>query len=275
MNSMKIDAHVHMYGQEKDSGKLMKNLELAGFDGAVVFSSPPDSLFGKKSDNQERLEHLLQFTRGKDFLYPFFFIDPTEEDAIDQVKIAKEMGVKGYKIICNHFFPGDEKALKIYQWIANQKMPLMFHSGILYDGINVSGKYNRPCEFEGLLSIDGLKFSLAHISWPWTGECIAVFGKFDSFKEKNSDRKAANMFLDLTPGTPPTFREEALRHVFGNDFHVEKNTFWGSDNSAEDYNWEYAKQIRETDEEIFRKLELPQRYQDNIFFDNFKRFLEK
>ena len=81
------------------------------------------------------------------------------------------------------------------------------------------------------------------------------------------------MFLDLTPGTPPTFREDALRHVFGNGFHVDTCTFWGSDNAAEDYNWEYAKQIRERDEEIFGKLGLSQTYQDDIFQGNFRRFL--
>ena len=32
---MRIDAHVHMHGQEKDSGEFMKRLEMAGFDGAV------------------------------------------------------------------------------------------------------------------------------------------------------------------------------------------------------------------------------------------------
>ena len=38
---MRIDAHVHMHGQEKDSGEFMKRLEMAGFDGAVVFSTAP------------------------------------------------------------------------------------------------------------------------------------------------------------------------------------------------------------------------------------------
>ena len=43
---MRIDAHVHMHGQEKDSGEFMKRLEMAGFDGAVVFSTAPDGMFG-------------------------------------------------------------------------------------------------------------------------------------------------------------------------------------------------------------------------------------
>ncbi|MFQ9151331.1 MAG: hypothetical protein ACLR6B_07075 [Blautia sp.] len=33
------------------------------------------------------------------------------------------------------------------------------------------------------------------------------------------------MFLDLTPGTPPTFRKPVLTDVYGNGFDVEQTTF--------------------------------------------------
>lgn len=272
---MKIDAHVHMYGNEENTGEFMKNLEKAGFDGATVFSPAPDGMLGKTGSNEQRLEHLIKYTEKYDTLYPFYFIDPTEEDAVEQAKMAKEAGVAGYKIICSHFYPWDERAMNVYRWIAEQKMPLMFHSGILYDGINASGKYNRPCEFEALLSVFGLRFSIAHISWPWTAECIAVFGKFNAFLEKNSSEElSAKMYLDLTPGTPPTFRKEALTHVFGNEFCVSESTFWGSDNCVENYNWEYAKRIRERDEKIFSELGLEEELKQNIMCNNFQRFLK-
>ena len=149
----------------------------------------------------------------------------------------------------------------------------MFHSGILYDGINISGKYNRPCEFEPLLSIEGLQFSVAHLSWPWVDECIAVYGKFNAFLERNPGGKAAKMYLDITPGTPPTFREGALTHLFGNGFKVEDIVFWGSDNHAEDYDHAYAERIRKRDYEIFEKLGLPREQQEKIFRDNVREFL--
>ena len=272
---MRIDAHVHMHGQEKDSGEFMKRLEMAGFDGAVVFSTAPDGMFGlgKTGTPKERLEKLMTYTKGRDTLYPFYFLDPTDEDALEQVKLAKEAGVCGYKIICNHFYPWNPQAMEVYRWIAEQHMPLMFHSGILYDGINASGKYNRPCEFEPLLSVAGLRFSVAHVSWPWTGECIAVYGKFNAFLKRNPGGKAAELFLDLTPGTPPTFRKPVLPDVYGNGFDVEQTTFWGSDNVAEGYNWEYAKRIRERDEEIFKELRLSEKIKESIFCENFMRFM--
>ena len=246
---MRIDAHVHMTGNESDSSRLMERLEKAGFDGAIVFSPSPNGMLGKSCPNQERLYKLLRYTA------------------------AKTAGVKGYKVICSHFYPSDERAMELYRWIAAQDMPLMFHSGILYDGINISGKYNRPCEFEPLLSIEGLQFSVAHLSWPWVDECIAVYGKFNAFLERNPGGKAAKMYLDITPGTPPTFREGALTHLFGNGFKVEDIVFWGSDNHAEDYDHAYAERIRKRDYEIFEKLGLPQEQQEKIFRDNVREFL--
>lgn len=270
---MRIDAHVHMTGNESDSSRLMERLEKAGFDGAIVFSPSPNGMLGKSCPNQERLYKLLRYTDGQENLYPFYFIDPTHEDALAQAEAAKTAGVKGYKVICSHFYPSDERAMELYRWIAAQDMPLMFHSGILYDGINISGKYNRPCEFEPLLSIEGLQFSVAHLSWPWVDECIAVYGKFNAFLERNPGGKAAKMYLDITPGTPPTFREGALTHLFGNGFKVEDIVFWGSDNHAEDYDHAYAERIRKRDYEIFEKLGLPQQQQEKIFRDNVREFL--
>lgn len=271
---MRIDAHVHMMGGKQNSGQLMEQLRKAGFDGAVVFSEAPDGMLGRSGTNKERLERLIKYTQDQKNLYPFYFIDPTQEDALNQLEEARNAGAVGYKIICNHFYPSDVRAMDVYRWIAAHDMPLMFHSGILYDGINVSGKYNRPCEFEPLLSVENLRFSIAHLSWPWVDECIAVYGKFNAFLENHPDGKAAKMYLDITPGTPPTFREGALNHVFGNGFHVEDVVFWGSDNRAEEYDADYAEKIRERDSEIFRKLGISKEQQEKIYYDNFMEFLK-
>lgn len=159
-----IDVHTHMFGGTGDAKQLVENMNKAGVYAATVFSKAPNGMLGKAGTNQERLEELLQFTEGRENLYPFYFIDPTEDDAIEQLEMAKKAGVKGFKVMCTHYYPGDERAMKCYHWMAEHNMPAMFHSGILYDGINPSGKYNRPCEFEPLLSVNNFRFSLAHLS---------------------------------------------------------------------------------------------------------------
>ena len=216
----------------------------------------------------------MEFTAGEELLFPFFFLDPTEEDALSQMKDALEAGVKGFKIICTHFYPSDPKVLEACRWAAEKGVPVMFHSGILYDGINVSGKYNRPCEFEALLSVEKLRFSMAHVSWPWTDECIAVYGKFDSYKKREPSGKAASLYLDLTPGTPFTYREGMLTHLLGNDFQVEDILFWGSDNSVENYRPDYVKKWVEKDCGIYRRLGLSEHAMNKIYSDNYLHFLK-
>lgn len=270
---MRIDAHVHMemMGEKPDREEFLKRLKEAGMDGAAVFSPSPS---GNEKDYRKRLERVIGFTKGEELLFPFFFLDPTQEDAHAQMEDALEAGVKGFKIICTHFYPSDPKVLEACRWAAEKGVPVMFHSGILYDGINVSGKYNRPCEFEALLSVEKLRFSMAHVSWPWTDECIAVYGKFDSYKKREPSGKAASLYLDLTPGTPFTYREGMLTHLLGNDFQVEDTMFWGSDNSVENYRPDYVKKWVEKDCEIYHRLGLSEEVVNKVYSGNYLQFLK-
>lgn len=273
---MRIDAHIHMMtdGSQTDRSDFLDRLHQGGMDAGVIFSPAPGRMFGgSAADYRERVECVLRFTRDESNLFPFYFLDPTDKDAAQQVEYALSCGIMGFKIICNHFYPGDERAMDTYRCIAEKGAPLMFHSGILYDGINVSGKYNRPCEFEPLLSVSGLRFSMAHVSWPWTDECIAVFGKFSSYLERNPDGKAADMHLDLTPGTPFTYREGMLTHLLENEFPAKGVIFWGSDNSIENYRPSYVQKWVETDTVIYKKLGLTQEEIDCVYGQNFLRFL--
>ena len=99
---MRIDAHVHMMGKECRREKFLENLKEAGMDGAVVFSPSPGNMFGRNGDYRERIERVIEFTKGEEMLIPFFFVDPTEENALKQMQDAVSAGVKGFKIICSH-----------------------------------------------------------------------------------------------------------------------------------------------------------------------------
>ena len=185
---MILDGHIHMdYIEDVNISdiqeKLLTSLNLAGIYGGLVISPAPSSENSHKPI--KRINQVVTLTENHQHLYPFYWIDPTEEDALDQVDMAQEMGIDGFKVICNHFFPGDSRAMKAYEKIALNSKPMLFHSGILWDG-TPSSKYNRPIEFECLLEIPNLKFSLAHVSWPWTDECIAVYGKMANSMRSDS-----------------------------------------------------------------------------------------
>ncbi len=272
---MRYDLHVHHRNADACPSELVDRLGAAGLDGCCVLSQ--SYVVGFEDDRtahapKDRIKNVMAFTKGRDGLIPFYFIDPTEPDAEKQVDMAIDAGVMGFKTICTHFFPSDERAVPVYHKIAATGKPYLFHSGILYDGSNASGNYNRPCNFEVLLSVPRLRFALAHISWPWTDECIAVYGKFNNYLENFGPGDAPEMFVDTTPGTPARYRRDALAKFLdmgGAADHI----LWGSDCST-DYSTEYAQSIRDRDEGIAQELDLDEDFLDKWYHRNFMRFLK-
>lgn len=273
---MILDCHIHAWTQEGTKEDFDQKLKQAGVDGGVVLSLPPKSFpyFGeleKDYTTQDRIKDLFYWTAGNENLFPFYWIDPLESDAIQQVDYAVQEGVMGFKVICNAFYPGDERAMKVYRAIANYGKPILFHSGILFDGTN-SSHFQRPANFEALLDIDGLKFAMAHGSWPWIDEMIAVFGKFRSAYRQRPDL-SVELFVDITPGTPAIYREELLTKLYKVGYDTQKNVLFGTDCSTNRYNIDYATQIMERDNGIYQKLELEDHVIENVYANNLKRFL--
>ena len=269
---MIFDTHMHIGEGPVNKSDFAGKLKIAGVDGGVILSLPPSSFIRKRSYTVgERLDNLFSWAEACPNLYPFFFIDPTEEDAKEQVELACGRGAFGFKIICNHFFPGDSRAIEVYKAIAKAGKPILFHSGICWDG-PVSSKYNRPSEFEALLEVDGLKFALAHISWPWSEECIAVYGKFLNAYSNRPDI-SVEMFLDITPGDFSEARRDILTRLFTIGYDVSNNILYGTDRTVNGYDYECAQRWIKRDNEIFGRLGLDNEVLEGIYSENLKRFL--
>ncbi len=271
---MILDGHIHMGKQQVDPALLKKLMRQAGVDGGVILSFPPASFKfggGKEPSNKERLNAVMAMKGKESHLYPFYWIDPLEKDAIKQVEVAAKAGVNGFKIICNRYYPGDARSIKVFKAIAQQRKPILFHSGILWDGAP-SSKFNRPGEFECLLEIDNLKFALAHISWPWTDECIAVYGKFLNAYHLRPNL-SVEMFIDVTPGTPPIYRKDALKRLFTVGYKVMDNVFFGTDCSTDKYKSEWAREWIRRDSGVYSKLGIGPKDREKIFSGNLLRFL--
>jgi predicted TIM-barrel fold metal-dependent hydrolase len=178
--------------------------------------------------------------------------------------------VRGFKVIANHFFPGDPRALPVYRAIATADRPILFHSGILWDGRD-SSRYCRPAEFESLLEVPGLRFALAHASWPWCDECLAVFGKFEQTRRLLPE--VPRMFIDITPGTPPIYREELMRRPYSIGYDIAGSLLWGSDNFSPGYDPAHVRRWLERDRKILGSLDVGEAAQEQLFHRNLERFL--
>ena len=264
---MVIDGHVHIRKGDVKPIELLGKLRESNVSGAVLISLNPS-----EGSPDYRMANMMEWTEGHKGLVPFFWIDPMEPNAMEQVMTAIGQGAKGFKIICDSFYPGDDKCISVCKTIAEADKPILFHSGILWDG-KPSSEYCRPVHFESLLKIDGLRFSLAHIGWPWVDEMIAVYGKFLNFRTMNPENKT-EMFIDMTPGTPMNFRKGALENLIGTGYDIWDNMIFGSDCNANDYNEEWVESWITTDNDIFSGLGIDLEPREKVFGGNVRRFIE-
>ena len=271
-----IDCHCHMAGRMVPAEELLKNMDAAGVDAVEVMSFAPESQAWARTEDcpktpADKLKVLVDLGKQSDRIYTMFWIDPMEEDAMEQVDRAVEAGVTGFKVICDYYYPCDERPMQVFRHIAELGKPLHFHSGILYSP-RASSRYNRPVWFENLLEIPNLKFALAHVSWPWVDECLAVYGHWHDMKEKGYS--SAEMFLDTTPGTPRIYREELLTKIYTIGYDVEDNVMIGIDNYW-DYSVDYCQSVLNGDKFLLGKLLVGEEQQEKYFWKNYLRFIGK
>jgi len=175
----KFNMHIHAMNTKPVPENLLTNMEKAGIYGGCIFSNWPSRSNQKVGTSfEERLAEVLAWTKQyEDRLFPVMWIHPYEENIIENIQKAVTSGIAAFKIICTDFYVYDKKCMKVLTEIAAFNKPVFFHSGILWNG-GVSSQYNRPLNWEALLDIPNLRFSMGHCSWPWHDECIALYGKF-------------------------------------------------------------------------------------------------
>ena len=249
----RYDCHVHVYPGKPEPGKLAAAFAAAGLEGGAIYSLNPDPLDDSAPpDPEAAMDNAIEWASGSPTIFPFYWINPVSDGAVDLVDMAVEKGFFGFKCLPGRYFPGDEKALPVYERMAAAGKPVIFHSGILWDG-RPSSKFTRPGNFEELIDIPGLRFGLAHVSWPWCEECVAVFGKFLNARTR-SDRERADMFIDITPGTPRSRRKAVLEMLFGFGYDVRDRVMFGTDCMTNRYTVEWSKEWQERDDAIYAEL---------------------
>jgi len=271
---MKIfDMHIHSERTDKNPDELISKMEKLGIYGGCVFSDRPERCFeGRGSNFEERIDQALSWCKGyEDRLFPIVWIDPFEENIIENVHKAVDAGICGFKMMCTDYFVYEEKSIELLKEIAKLNKPVIFHTGILWTEKAIS-VYNRPLNWEGLLTIEGLRFSMGHCSWPWVDECIALFGEFMS---AGTMRKTAEMFLDATPGTPRIYRKEMFYKVYNAGYDVGDNILYGTDSTAHIYKKEFVENIIENDKPILRELGISKENIEKLYYKNLLRFLGK
>lgn len=276
---MKIyDMHIHTDGVDFDRETLLAEMEKAGVYGGCIFSPQPKENNAKIGlPFRARLDRILEITKGyEDRLFPILWVHPDEENILENVKIAAAEGIAGFKIICNNFYPYEEKCMALCRAIAALDLPVFFHSGILYSRGESRAEHSRPIHFECLATIPGLRFSMGHCSWPWIDECLALYGMFsyNMFASKE-DERPAEMFLDLTAGAPLNRQEEILTKLFLFNQGTGDNLLFGTDQWAERYKGDTATSWLKEEVRVMDKIGVRAELREKLYRNNLMRFLGK
>lgn len=291
---MLIDCHVHSSGKESVD-EVVRDMDQAGVDKAIIFAPYPGRIFQKGGVDPKPTEY-MQFSYlgvtqeaqekstkfisdlqagAPDRIIAFAWIEPRLKKAIQNVEEAVgKFECRGFKMMPDHWYPYEPRFFPIYGKIQELGVPALFHSGILF-GMKDSSRFCRPCNYEALINFPQLRFALAHISWPWTDECIALHGRFRANLRNAEDEKAKamQMYIDTTPGTPKFYRRDAFNKALA--YGAEDYMIFGSDTFLDrPQGFQHARYVAEMDQGIIRELGYSDDIIKKIQSENIQRYLK-
>jgi predicted TIM-barrel fold metal-dependent hydrolase len=177
-----------------------------------------------------------------DVLIPFASVDPhLGRAAVREVhRLVDEQRVRGFKFHPNvqAFHPNDRMAYPVYEAIAEHGLVALFHTGQTGIGAGAPGgagirlKYSNPMDVDDVAAdFPGLPIVLAHPSFPWQDEALAV-----------ATHKPL-VHIDLSGWSPKYFPDRLVRYantlladkvLFGSDFPMITPDRWLADFEALD-----------------------------------------
>ncbi len=267
---MAIDVHVHGRGGE-NGDEILKAMDEVGLERVVLFAVPPHRAMREggtppEDAHRQSIDDIARIVApDPDRIIGFTWIEPPLPDALEGIDYAlDEKGLKGVKMIPNHWYPADERAQACYKMIEEYGKPMLFHTGILW-GRSDTSQYCRPAYFEIMLHYPGIRFAMAHMSWPWTDECMAVNGKF-----KENQEGEWTSYVDITSGAPRIWKVEALRKALSylGDEHILYGSDCGLPGGAD-----YARVRLREDEEMLREAGASDATVERVLSTNALRWL--
>jgi predicted TIM-barrel fold metal-dependent hydrolase len=161
-----------------------------------------------------------------DIMVAFASIDPHKGimGAREARALIEDGVVRGFKFhpTCQGFYPNDRFAYKLYEVIAEYKLPAIFHTGHSGIGTGMRGggglrlKYSQPIHLDDVaVDFPDMTIILAHPSWPWTDEALSIA------------LHKPNVYIDLSGWLPKYMPPQVVQYangplkgkmLFGSDF---------------------------------------------------------
>jgi predicted TIM-barrel fold metal-dependent hydrolase len=172
-----------------------------------------------------------------DVLIPFASIDPARGVAgvREARRLVTELGVRGFKFhpSVQAFYPNDRAVYPLYAAIEELGVPVVFHTGQTGIGARTRGgggirlKYSNPLLIDDVAAdFPDLRIILAHPSFPWQDEALAV-----------ANHKPL-VYIDLSGWSPKYFPPQLVQYantllqdkvLFGSDYPLLTPDRWLAD----------------------------------------------
>ena len=202
---------------------------------AVVFTVDAEHATGHPRIANE--EVAASCAEHADVLIPFASVDPWKGAAgvREARRLVEEHGVRGFKFhpSMQGFSPDDRMAYPLYAAIEELGVPALFHTGQTGIGAGVPGgggirlKYSNPMLVDDVaVDFPELRIILAHPSFPWQDEALAVA------------THKPYVYIDLSGWSPKYFPPQLVRYansllkdkvLFGSDYPVITPDRWLAD----------------------------------------------
>ena len=201
---------------------------------AVVFTVDDEAGMGRKRLGST--EVLDAARANPDVMIPFASVDPHKGKlGVREARELIEAGARGFKFHPNTqaFWPNDRAFYPLYEVIAEAGLIALFHSGTTGIGAGMRGgggvhlKYSNPmCVDDVAADFPGLDIILAHPSFPWQEEALAVAVH------------KPNVYIDLSGWSPKYFPPILIQYtntrlknkmLFGSDFPLIAPDRWLAD----------------------------------------------
>ncbi|MFJ7239335.1 amidohydrolase family protein [Streptomyces olivaceus] len=202
---------------------------------AVVFTVDAEHATGHpRIANEEVADNCAAHA---DVLVPFASVDPHKGRAgvREARRLVEDHGVRGFKFhpSIQAFSPDDRLAYPLYEAIEELGVPALFHTGQTGIGAGVPGgggirlKYSNPMLVDDVaVDFPELRIILAHPSFPWQDEALAVA------------THKPYVHIDLSGWSPKYFPPQLVRYantllkdkvLFGSDYPVITPDRWLAD----------------------------------------------
>ncbi|MER5548427.1 amidohydrolase family protein [Streptomyces sp. NPDC001118] len=253
-----IDVHTHAEVSSRGQGSLSEELDTAAGTyfkaerrrptlpeiavyyrerrmACVVFTVDAEAATGTPAVPNEEVAEAAR--ENPDVIIPFASVDPYKgKMAVRQIRrLVDEYGVRGFKFHPNvqAFHPNDRMAYSLYEAIEEAGAIAVFHTGQTGIGAGAPGgggirlRYSNPMLVDDVaVDFPGMPIILAHPSFPWQDEALAVA------------THKPQVYIDLSGWSPKYFPPQLVQYansllkdkvLFGSDYPLISPDRWLAD----------------------------------------------